>query len=357
MDETAAAVQNMSLNGSADTKQEVQTDNSLSMNLPHSAKDGLVKTPLDTPLDACKPTVRPALTADETTKYNTLLATVSGWTEVPDTLSNASKKAPLTDSERMFLTKECLLRYLRADKWNLAQAETRLRNTISWRREYGVERFTPDYISPENETGKQVVMGWDTEGRPCQYLRPSKQNTPRSDRQIEHLVYMLERTIDLMPPGQETLVLLINFAETKTGQGVSLTQGKQTMYILQNHYPERLGRALVANVPFMVNGFFKLIQPFIDPLTRVKIKFNEDFGLYVPREQLMKEAGGEVNFEYDHTSYWPSLNKLCDIKRQQYRERWEKAGKHIGESEVYLRGGDARPVSEETSTAQSNDNL
>jgi hypothetical protein len=91
------------------------------------------------------------------------------------------------------------------------------------------------------------VLGYDIHGRPCHYMNPSKQNTPRSDRQIEHVVFMLERVVDLMVPGQETLALLINFADTKSGQGASIGQGRQTLNILQNHYPERLGRALVTN--------------------------------------------------------------------------------------------------------------
>src|SRR6201999_3059187 len=189
-------------------------------------------------------------------------------------------------------------------------------------------------------------LGWDIQGRTCQYLRPSKQNTERSDRQIQHLVFMLERSIDMMPAGQETLALLINFAETKAGQGATLSQGKQTLNILQNHYPERLGRALVTNVPCYIWGFFKLITPFIDPLTREKIKFNEDSGLHVPREQLLKESGGFVEFEYDHGVYWPALNDLCEMKREASRVRWEKGGKRIGEYEGYLKGADVRSLAE-----------
>ncbi|KAJ9614816.1 Phosphatidylinositol transfer protein (PITP) [Knufia peltigerae] len=316
------------------------------LNLPRSAADGVIKTPLGEPLETSKPPSRPALTPEQEKKYDTLLKSVLSWTELPENSAKGSKSLPLTDSERMFLTRECLLRYLRATNWNVAQSEQRLKNTLIWRREYGLEKHTKDYISVENATGKQIILGWDHHGRTCQYLRPSKQNTERSDRQIQHLVFMLERAIDLMPPGQETLALLINFAETKSGQGATLSQGKQTLNILQNHYPERLGRALVTNVPFYIWGFFKLITPFIDPLTREKIRFNEDMGLHVPREQLLKESGGLVEFEYDHDKYWPALNDLCELKRVERQARWEKGGKRIGESELYLKGGEEKSLAE-----------
>lgn len=83
--------------------------------------------------------------------------------------------------------------------------------------------------------------------RPCLYLNPAKQNTKKSDKQIQHLVFMLERVIDLMVPGQETLSLLVNFKESGSGSNPSVGQGRQTLNILQTHYPERLGRALVIN--------------------------------------------------------------------------------------------------------------
>lgn len=316
--------------------------------LPKSSADGLIKTPLAAPLETSQPASRPPLTSEQETKYATLLEKVSSWTEIPQTSARGAPTTPLTDSEHMFLTRDAMLRYLRATTWDVAQAETRLENTLVWRREYGLEKHTKDYISIENETGKQVILGWDNQGRTCQYLRPSKQNTERSDRQIQHLVFMLERAIDLMPPGQETLALLINFAETKSGQGVTIAQGRQTLNILQNHYPERLGRALVTNVPFYIWGFFKLITPFIDPLTREKIRFNEDMGIHVPREQLLKESGGHVVFEYDHTVYWPALNELCESNRAAAHERWVKGGKRIGEFEAYLKGCEGEASLSET---------
>lgn len=218
-----------------------------SLNLPLSAADGVIKKPFPRPIDTAKPAQPAQLTSDQQTKYDSVLKSVSEWTTVPTTSAKNAPTEAITDDERMFLTRECLLRYLRATKWNAPEAVARLQRTLTWRREYGIEKLTPDYISIENETGKQVLLGYDIHGRPCLYLLPSNQNTEKSDRQVQHLVFMLERAIELMPPDQETLALIVDYGETKSGQNASIGQARDTVNFLQNHYPERLGRALVIN--------------------------------------------------------------------------------------------------------------
>ena len=99
-------------------------------------------------------------------------------------------------------------------------------------------------------------------------------------------------------------------------------------------------------VPWVVWGFFKLITPFIDPLTREKLKFNEDMRQHVPPEQLWTEFQGDLEFDYEHETYWPALVKLCDEKRAAMKERWVKGGKLVGESEFYLKGGDGPSISQ-----------
>ncbi|KAI1935112.1 Phosphatidylinositol transfer protein (PITP) [Ophidiomyces ophidiicola] len=314
--------------------------------LPLSAANGLVKTLFPRPLDHCTPSPPAELTPEQQTKYNTLLKTVSEWTTVQTTSAKNSPTAPITDDERMFLTRECLLRYLRATKWNLADATQRLQATLTWRREYGVKEHTPEYISVENETGKQVILGFDNSGRPCLYLNPAQQNTEHSDRQIQHLVFMIERVIDLMGPDQESLALLVNFKQTRSGQNATIGQGRQTLNILQNHYPERLGRAMVINMPLVILGFMKLITPFIDPQTREKLKFNEDLRLHVPPAHLWKAVNGDVEFEYDHSLYWPALNALAAQRREEYHSKWVAGGKLVGEHENYLKGGLGKSRSE-----------
>lgn len=296
-----------------------------------------LKTPLLAPASHCVPPERAVINEEHQSKYDWLLEKAKGWKDIPST---QGKAGPLTERERQWLTRECLLRYLRAVKWKKEDAEKRIIETLTWRREYGVDELTADHISPENETGKQIILGFDKQGRPCQYLNPGRQNTEVSPRQVQHLVFMVERVIELMPPQQETLALLINFksGKSRTNTAPGIGQGKEVLNILQTHYPERLGKALIINVPFIVWGFFKLITPFIDPLTREKLKFNEDMTQYVPKEQLWKEFNGELDFDYDHSTYWPALMKLCEERRAARTKRWEDGGKHIGELEDYLAG-------------------
>jgi len=97
-------------------------------------------------------------------------------------------------------------------------------------------------------------------------------------------------------------------------------------------------------VPWVVSTFFKLISPFIDPVTREKMKFNESSRSYVPTEQLWKQYGGDLDFEYDHNAYWPALDAETKKRRTAYKQRWIAGGKRIGEYEEYLRGGNQKSI-------------
>lgn len=76
------------------------------------------------------------------------------------------------------------------------------------------------------------------------------------------------------------------------------------------------------------------------------MKFNEKLRNYVPAEQLWKESGGDLDFEYQHNVYWPALDAECQRRRAAYKERWVVAGKKVGEYEEYLRGGNQKSISQ-----------
>ena len=122
-------------------------------------------------------------------------------------------------------SKNLICRYLRASKWKLVTAINRIENTLSWRREYGLyDILNANFVEPEvcyksdvvnallecllitncqAVTGKQITFGFDAKGKPAFYMFPSRQNTTDPARQIQFVVWMLERVIDLMGPGVE----------------------------------------------------------------------------------------------------------------------------------------------------------
>ena len=108
------------------------------------------KLPFTEPATASTRPARVQLSTDEQIKYDSVLEHMKSITSLPVSSSKKNKEtAPLSDVEQYFLSKECILRYLRATKWNVNEAEKRLEGTIIWRREYGTDTLTAEYIEPE----------------------------------------------------------------------------------------------------------------------------------------------------------------------------------------------------------------
>ncbi|KAF8349173.1 CRAL-TRIO domain-containing protein, partial [Amanita rubescens] len=269
------------------------------------------------------------LSTSEQEKYQEVLDYFSKDTYILPDVQNDSQ---LSEEEKFWLSRECLLRYLRASKWKTQTAIQRLESTLKWRRDFGIyDIMTPQHIEPEAVTGKEVVYGYDTGGRPAFYMFPSRQNTDEPTRQIQFAVWMLERCIDLMRPDVETLTLLINYADK--AKSPSISTARAVLNILQDHYPERLGKALIIKIPFYINAFFKIIMPFVDPVTREKVKFNPEVtkdGYFTPEMLMNGSWDGACDFEYEHEKYWPALVSLCEERKKAWLQRWRALGGTIG---------------------------
>ncbi|CAK7902511.1 phosphatidylinositol transfer protein Pdr16p [[Candida] anglica] len=310
-------------------------------------------TPFEQPVNPLKePTFD--LTEEQQAKYDHVLAHFKEYIkkDIPVNSTSGAATHPVLIEERAWLTKECFLRYLRATKWKEDAAIQRIEDTIVWRRTFGVvnvpghtdesKLLTAELVEAENLTGKNLIVGYDNDNRPCLYLRNGYQNTSPSIKQVQHLVFMLERVIQYMPPGQDGLALLIDFKAAPAHLNLSskfpsLSISKQVLHILQNHYPERLGRGLFTNIPWIGYTFFKVVGPFIDPYTRSKTIYDQPFENFVPREQLDKEFNGMLDFEYIHDIYWKEMNVIAEKKHAIYMDNFERLNSEIGLSEYHLR--------------------
>ncbi|KAJ1744101.1 hypothetical protein H4R22_000228 [Coemansia sp. RSA 1290] len=226
-----------------------------------------------------------------------------------------------------WLTDECIARYIRARKGVYEDTKKALRKTIEWRAATRPHALLPDAVEVENRTGKMYMNGFDKFSRPVIYMYNHRQNTKDADNQIRWVVYTLELCIRHMCPGVEKVTLAIDATNWGFSSSVSIGTAKKFLDILSNHYPERLGRAVVFMPPKLFVGFYSLVSPFIDPVTKAKVAFvnpkeppteQTDGGSSSPwiaieecfdRNCLEKDCYGDWQFQYNHQVYWKSIEE------------------------------------------------
>lgn len=84
------------------------------------------------------------------------------------------------------------------------------------------------------------------------------QNTSSHGNQLRHLVYLLENAILNLPDDQEQMMWLIDFSGWSITNSVPVKTARETVNILQSHYPERLGAAFLYNPPRIFEAFWKV---------------------------------------------------------------------------------------------------
>lgn len=79
-----------------------------------------------------------------------------------------------------------------------------------------------------------------------------------------------------------------------------------------------------------------MINPFIDPVTREKLKFNPNLveeGHFESDMLIKQNWGGNRTVEYVHEKFWPVWLKLTSERREKQQEKWRKLGGKIGVKE------------------------
>uniref|UniRef100_A0A7S3M0V5 CRAL-TRIO domain-containing protein n=1 Tax=Spumella elongata TaxID=89044 RepID=A0A7S3M0V5_9STRA len=191
-------------------------------------------------------------------------------------------------------------RYLRARNFNVVKATKMLRETLVWRKEFDFPKLYAEdkpIIANENSTGKMYVRGYDKEGSALIYMKPVHENTKDHVGNIKHLVYTMERAIacmDAKGQGCSKLSLVIDYDGYNTSHMPPFKTSTETLNILQNHYPERLKCAYTLRAPFVFYAFFRMVSPFIDPVTKKKICMIKNAEVGKDACQLNQEVDREV---------------------------------------------------------------
>ena len=243
-----------------------------------------------------------------------------------------------TDALKMYCSDAQLARNLRARKWDVLKAFEMLKKTLLWRKEYKPELIIFEDIEEELKTGKQYRSGRDRSGRRIIVMRPSRENTREHDGNIRLLVYTFENALwrtngerivrgssNIPALAQEQICVLINFTKWSLKLSPSWRTSMETLHIMQEHYPERLGLAVCYDPPSVFSVFWKLISPFIDVKTKSKIRFVQPRGDKQKAARKMNatfhpntidsDMGGRVDATWDLDEYKVFLQRYDEVKK------------------------------------------
>jgi hypothetical protein len=207
------------------------------------------------------------------------------------------------------------LRFLRARKWDVDAAYDMLVETLRFRINFqgiGVDAITLRSVINEVKTGKSFFHGHDKEGRPICYIKvryhdPAKIDPPEGQR---FSLFMMEYGRTLLKHPVETVTMLFDMTDTGR-KNMDLKTLQFTIQSLQNHYPESLGKVIVYNSSWLVSGIWKIVKPWLDPITAAKVVFLDKPGIteLISTDKLLQEYGGTDSYRYDADEYAAEVSR------------------------------------------------
>ncbi|KAK4375495.1 hypothetical protein RND71_006172 [Anisodus tanguticus] len=196
-----------------------------------------------------------------------------------------------------------LRRFLLARDLDIEKSTSMFLKYLKWRQSF-VPKGSISVCEIPNEIAqnKMFMQGVDKEGCPIAVVFGSRhiQNKLGGlDEFKRFIVFALDKLCARTSPGREKFTIigdLQGFGYCNSDVRAYLT----ALSIVQDCYPERLGKVLLVNVPYLFCTLWKILYPFIDNKTKKKIMFVENKRLTatllqdIDENQLPETYGGKL---------------------------------------------------------------
>ncbi|TYI90481.1 hypothetical protein E1A91_D03G126500v1 [Gossypium mustelinum] len=181
---------------------------------------------------------------------------------------------------------------------------------LNWKRNFVPNgSISPSEIRHEIQQNKMFLQGWDKKGRPIALLLAARhfQHEGGVDEFKRFIVYLFDKIITRMPPGQEKFIVIGDLK----GWGYANSDIRAylaALSLVQDYYPERLEKLFVVHAPYIFMTAWKVVYPFIDPKTRKKMIFVDNKSLKstlleeIDESQLPATLGGKLELVPIHNS-------------------------------------------------------
>lgn len=178
------------------------------------------------------------------------------------------------DDTRAWCDDDTVERFLRADKGDLKKAKKRLTKTLAWRHEKkpGKSRCTVCFEESFRSHYMQQI-GYDACGRAVVYSDIGLALDHKASSNVEHCVQVLELLESFLPAyPYDQYVWVCDFHKFGAGN-MSPSVATKCLSLFARSYPERLEMMVFVEAPKIFNGLYKMLTPFVDPVTVQKLRF------------------------------------------------------------------------------------
>lgn len=191
-------------------------------------------------------------------------------------------------------------RFLRARNLDIEKASALFLKYLSWRRDFVPSgTISPSEIQNDIAHNKLFMQGQDKLGRPIVVVFGGRHKQGNLEEFKRFVTFSLDKICSRMPSGQEKFISIADL--DGWGYANSDIRGYlAALTILQDCYPERLGKLFIINVPYVFMTAWKVVYPFIDNKTKKKIIFVENKKLKstlfndIDESQLPEIYGGKL---------------------------------------------------------------
>uniref|UniRef100_A0A0D3FRE5 CRAL-TRIO domain-containing protein n=4 Tax=Oryza TaxID=4527 RepID=A0A0D3FRE5_9ORYZ len=134
-----------------------------------------------------------------------------------------------------------------------------------------------------------------------------------------YVVYVLDRTCARLGGngGQEKFAAVADLQGWGYYGNCDIRAYVAALEIMQNYYPERLGRVFLIHVPYVFMAAWKIIYPFIDDNTKKKFVFVADKDLHA----TLRDAIDDSNLAEDYGGKLKLVSPLINGATESNRRR------------------------------------